>query len=617
MAGRYPESWIDELRSRNDIVQTVSGYVALKKRGKKYVGLCPFHSEKTASFNVDEEAQLYYCFGCKAGGTVINFLMDIEHLTFQEAVEQLAERAHMPLPQMVEDEDYERRRSQRERLLNANREAARFFHSTLFTPEGEKALRYLKERGLSDGVIRKFGLGAAPAGWDSLTRYMKEKGYTEAELALVGLSVIREAEPGTEGHPGRPRRVFDMFRDRAMFPIIDQYGNVLAFGGRILGKGEPKYLNTSDTPVFNKRKGVFAANLLRKERHLDRVILVEGYMDVVSLTQFGVRGVAATLGTALTNEQARLLKRFAPQVYLSYDGDAAGQHAILRGLDIFREEGIPVRVLDFPDGLDPDEFIRRDGPEAFAKLPALTPETYRIRRLRAEADFSSEQGKADFARKAVSLLTPLDPVEREGYLKQLCVATGFSREVLDAQMADELQKAGKAVPKAPAAKREDPARTLGISGEGGNGSARRTAAGLRPALSEEEWEVLRAQEMLIGLMATGRLPEGMTHAEEFAGSGLQRVYQDLQSGAQPAALIDREEDEESRSRLTRLLLSPSAGSTDEMIAMAQGCVKQIRRGRVRQQMQEIEGRMANCNGETLNDLMQEYQKLSEQMRKMT
>ena len=275
-------------------------------------------------------------------------------------------------------------------------------------------------------------------------------------------------------------------------------------------------------------------------------------------------------------------------------------------------------MLDFPDGLDPDEFIRRDGPEAFAKLPALTAETYRIRRLRAEADFSTEQGKADFARKAVSLLTPLDPVEREGYLKQLCVATGFSREVLDAQMAEELKKAGKAVPKAPAAKREDPARTLGISGEGGNGGARRAGTGNRPALSEEEWEVLRAQEMLIGLMATGRLPEGMAHAEDFAGSGLQQVYQDLQSGALPAALIDREEDEESRSRLTRLLLSPAAaGSTDEMIAMAQDCVKQIRRGRVRQQMQEIEGRMANCNGETLNDLMKEYQKLSEQMRRMT
>ena len=615
MAGRYPPAWLEELRSRNDIVQTVSGYVALKKKGKKYWGLCPFHGEKTASFSVDGEQQLYYCFGCKAGGTVIGFMMDIEHLSYPEAVEQLAERARMPLPQMIDEADFERRRTQRERLLAANREAARFFHETLYSPAGAESLRYLRGRGLDDGVIRKFGLGAAPEGWDTLTNTLKEKGYTEEELALAGLTVIKEAVPATEGQPGRPRRAFDMFRNRAMFPIIDQHGNVLAFGGRILGKGEPKYLNTSDTPVFNKRKGVFAANLLRKERHLDRVILTEGYMDVVSLTQFGVRGVAATLGTSLTNEQARLLKRFAPQVYLSYDGDAAGQHAILRGLDIFREEGIPARVLDFPDGLDPDEFIRRDGAEAFAKLPALTPETYRIRRLRAEADFSTEQGKADFARKAVALLTPLDPVEREGYLKRLCVTTGFSREVLDAQMADELKKAGKAVPRAPAAKREDPVKTLGISGE--DGGARRSAAGVRPALSEEEWEVLRAQEMLIGLIGTGRLPEDMTQPEDFEGSGLKQIYADLKAGVSPAAMIDREEDEEGRSRLTRLLLSPAAGSTDEMIAMAQDCVKQIRRGRIRQRMQEIERRMANCSEEELPGLMEEYQRLSGQMRKRT
>ena len=615
MAGRYPPAWLEELRSRNDIVQTISGYVALKKKGKKYWGLCPFHGEKTASFSVDGEQQLYYCFGCKAGGTVINFLMEMERLTYHEAVEQLAARARMPLPQMMEDEDYQRRRTQRERLLAANRDAARFFHETLYSPEGAESLRYLKGRGLSDGVIRKFGLGAAPAGWDTLTKALKEKGYSEEELALAGLTVIKDAEPPAEGRPGKPRRAFDMFRNRAIFPIIDQYGNVLAFGGRILGKGEPKYLNTSDTPVFNKRKGVFAANLLRKERHLDRVILTEGYMDVVSLTQFGVKGVAATLGTSLTNEQARLLKRFAPQVYLSYDGDAAGQHAILRGLDIFREEGIPVRVLDFPDGLDPDEFIRRDGPEGFARLPVLMPEAYRIRRLRAEADFSTEQGKADFARKAVSLLTPLDPVEREGYLKQLTIEAGFSREVLDAQMAEELKKAGKAVPKRANARREDPAEALGVT-EGqtrpGHGSP-----GKKPAMSETEWKILRAQELLLSLMATGLLPEDLAREEDFEGSELNLIYRDLEAGEKPAAIIDREEDEESRSRLTRLLMSPVAGSTDEMIAMAQDCVKQIHQGRMEQQMQEIQNRMANCTTEAEQvSLLEEYQRLSEKMNRM-
>ena len=615
MAGRYPPGWLEELRRRNDIVQTVSGYVALKKNGKKYWGLCPFHGEKTASFSVDGEQQLYYCFGCKAGGTVIHFLMDIEHLSFHEAVEQLAERARMPLPDMIRDEDYERRRTQRERLLAANREAARFFHETLYSPAGEESLNYLRGRGLTDGVIRKFGLGAAPAGWDTLTGHLREKGYTEEELNLAGLTVVKEAEPATQEHPGRPRRAFDMFRNRAIFPIIDQYGNVLAFGGRILGKGEPKYLNTSDTPVFNKRKGVLAANLLKKERHLDRVILTEGYMDVVSLVQFGVRGVAATLGTSLTNEQARLLKRFAPQVYLAYDGDSAGQRAILRGLDIFREEGIPVRVLDFPDGLDPDEFIRRDGAEGFAGLPVLRPEAYRIRRLKAEADFSGEQGKADFARKAVALLTGLDPVEREGYLKQLTVETGFPRNVLDAQMAEELKKAGKAVPPKAAAPREDPSEALGVTGA--TFQAGRPGTGGRPAQDETEWKILRAQEMLLSLVATGLLPADLTQEEDFEGSELNIIYQDLKAGMKPADLIDRETDGEMRSVLTRLLLSPQAGDTDEMIAMAQDCVKKIRRGRMEQQKQEIGKRMANCKDEAEEvKLLQEYQRLDEKLRKM-
>lgn len=309
---RFPPSWLDELRARADIVQIVGQYVQLKKNGRKYWGLCPFHGEKTASFSVDPEKQLFYCFGCKAGGSVIHFVMEIEHLPFPEAVKHLADQLHMPLPQMEADPDYQRRQTQRERLLACNRDAAHFFYETLFTPAGQPMLDYLKRRGVSDGVIRKFGLGAAPNSWDALTRAMQAKGYTTEELQMAGLIVIKDAEEATADRPARPRRAFDMFRNRAIFPIIDQYGNVLAFGGRAIENVQPKYLNTSDTPIFNKRLGVYAANLLRKERHLERVVLVEGYMDVVSLTQFGVTGVCATLGTALTSEQAKLLKRFAP-----------------------------------------------------------------------------------------------------------------------------------------------------------------------------------------------------------------------------------------------------------------------------------------------------------------
>ena len=355
MTGKFPPVWMDELRARSDLVQVVSGYVSLKKNGKRYWGLCPFHGEKTASFSVDSEAQLYYCFGCKAGGNVITFIEEMEHLSFPEAVALLADRAHMPMPEMINDEDYERRKAQRERLLDANREAAKFFYETLFTPAGAAALDYLHGRGLNDAVIRKFGLGAAPDRWDALLKHLTGMGFTEHELALADLIRIREAEPASENGPARPARTYDVFRNRVMFPIINQYGNVIAFSGRILEKkGQQKYVNTSDTPVFNKGKNIFGANLLKRERHLDRIILVEGNLDVVSLTQFGIRGVCATLGTALTPEQAQLLKRFAPVIYLAYDGDAAGQKATLKGLDTFGSAGIPCRVLDFPAGMDPD-----------------------------------------------------------------------------------------------------------------------------------------------------------------------------------------------------------------------------------------------------------------------
>ena len=598
-------------------MQVVSGYVSLKKNGRKYWGLCPFHGEKTASFSVDGEAQLYYCFGCKAGGNVFSFLMDMEHLTFSESVEQLAERAHMPLPRMIEDEDYERRRSQRERLLNANREAARFFHETLFSPAGAASLAYLRKRGLSDGVIRKFGLGAAPEGWDTLTKHLQEKGFSLEELQLAGLTVIREAVPATEDTPAKPRRAFDMFRNRAIFPIIDQYGNVLAFGGRILGKGEPKYLNTSDTPVFNKRKGVFAANLLRKERNLDRVILVEGYMDVVSLTQFGVRGVVATLGTALTNEQARLLKRYAPQVYLSYDGDAAGQHAILRGLEILKEEGVPARVLDFPDGLDPDEFIRRDGPEGFQKLPAIAPEAYRIRRLKEGMDLSTREGKVEYARKAIAIFAPLEPVERDGYLRDLAIQTGFSREVLEAQLAEELKRTGAAPPQPARLRRMDPEEAVGFVPTGETEKRQAAVNGSRNKLSEAEWKMIRAQEMLLSLLATGLLPEDLATEEDFDDPELKLIYQDLKKGAKPASLVDQAADGETRSRMARMLLTPVAGSTDELISMAQDCVTRIRRGGQEKKLKEIETRLANCNDETEQlGLLAEYQAVSERLRKM-
>lgn len=599
---RFPAAWLDELRARADIVQVVSQYVPLKRNGGRYWGLCPFHGEKTASFSVDPERQMFYCFGCKAGGSVIQFVMDIEKLEFIGAVKHLADQLHMPLPAMEDDPDYQRRRTQRDRLLEANKEAARFYHQTLFTPQGQAVLDYLKRRGLTDGIIRKFGLGAAPAGWDTLTRYLQGKGFTLEELHLAGLTVIKEAEPASvnpatgEERPARPRRAFDMFRERAIFPIIDQYGNVLAFGGRALGNAMPKYLNTSDTPVFNKRLGVYAANLLRKERHLQRVILVEGYMDVVSLTQFGVTGVCATLGTALTPEQAKLLKRFAPMVYLSYDGDSAGQNAIMKGLTVLEEADVPARVLQFPDKLDPDEFIRRDGIEGFEKLPALTPESYRMGRLRSEHDLTTAEGRAEYAKACAGILRRLEPVEREVYLQELIVQTGFNRDVLLAQIGIDAPPAGKAAaPHSPVEKhRFSPNRNS-------------------PAATEEE----RDEELLISIFSTGRIPTDIATEEDFRDPLLRNLYLSLCEGASAASLAEEQVEEATRARVSRLLLTPPAEDTDQLIRMARDCLDRNREKRSRAELSALEASLPTLSGTERVEALQRAQQLTLQLGRLS
>jgi len=617
---QFPTDWMEDLRARTDIVQVVSGYVALKQRGKKFWGLCPFHGEKTASFSVDPEMQMFYCFGCKAGGDVFRFVEDMEHLTFPEAVEMLAERARLPLPQMVDNRDYARTNNLKERLYNANREAAVFFHETLFTPAGEKSLAYLKKRGVSDQMIRRFGLGAAPEDWDALTKHLTSKGYTVSELRQAGLVVVKPAQPATETEPAKSERVFDMFRGRVIFPIIDQHDKVLGFGGRVLGKGEPKYLNTSDTLIFNKRKGVYAANLLRKERNLDRVILTEGYMDVVSLTQFGVRGVVATLGTALTNEQARLMKRYAPRVDLSYDGDSAGQHAILRGLDIMDVEGIPCKVLDFPDGLDPDEFIRRDGAEGFANLPELTPTEYRIRRIRDESDLSTAEGRVAYGKKVIAILSRLEPMDRQPYLQRLRLETGFDDDVLQDQLKTETEKLqakekkeAQLAQKRAGTRKTDVADVMLASPETAAPERKSTPA----LLSNEDVQIARAQQTLLRLTATGKLPEDIIREEDFEGSGWKLIYQRLRQGETPAALMSQAADQADASALAGIFSSQEdLGDTDQMIRMAQECVRSIRLAKLQKEQEDLQARLAKAVPEDTAALMTRYQQIKAEMKQL-
>lgn len=416
MAGRIPKSWMDELFAKADIVQVVSKYVHLRKDGNRYWGLCPFHNEKTPSFSVNPTNNLYYCFGCKAGGNVLHFTMEMEHQTFSEAALALGEQFGLRSPVVVEDPDYEKKQGIRDRLLQANLFAAKYYHETLWKPEGKLVLDYFHGRGLSDQVIRKFGLGAAEDKWSALSDLLIANGYTVDELVLAGLTVKKDDH------------YYDMFRNRAIFPIISAENRILGFGGRALTDIKPKYLNTSDTPVFNKRLGVYAANLLKKERNLSRVILTEGYMDVVALTQMGIKGVVATLGTSLTVEQARYLKRFAPEIWISYDGDEPGQHAIERAVDIFNEEEINAKVLMLPDGLDPDEFIRQRGTNEFESIRPINGMRFKLQRLLKQYDLTSEEGRASYAKAATELLKQVkDPIDVERHIDFIQNKTGFDK----------------------------------------------------------------------------------------------------------------------------------------------------------------------------------------------
>ena len=551
MAGRFPSAWLDELYSRTDIVAVVSEYLPLKRDGRRYWGLCPFHNEKTASFSVNPELNLYYCFGCKAGGNVIQFVMEMERCSYPEAVKRLADKARMTLPEMRDDPDYELRRSRNERLYAANRDAARYYHDLLWKPEGKAALDYLHGRGLDDGTIRRFGLGASTDHWDGLTAYLEEKGYTRDELALAGLTVVKGDS------------AFDMFRSRVIFPIIDQQNRVLGFGGRAMGDAKPKYLNTSDTPVFNKRKGVYAIHLIRKIRDLKRVLLVEGYMDVVAITQAGVVGAVATLGTALTNEQARLLKRYAPEIHLAYDGDEAGQHAIERALGILEAEGIPARVLYFPDGLDPDEFIRERGLDAFLNLRPMSAVSFRMQRLRLQHDLETQEGRTEYAKACAELFRQVrDPVDLENYLETLTVQTGFSREVLVAQM-------GVAPPAAAAKREEEPARSRTFS------------------RSIRQQEGIRTEQTLLALLAAGRLPAGTVRAEDFSDERLRALAERLLAGETPAAIMADAENDEQRQAAGEAFSLLNGAEADYAAQVAEDCLRNLRIQRLQREMNEL------------------------------
>lgn len=427
----FPQAFIDELVARNPIEDVVGQYVNLRRSGANMFGLCPFHGEKTASFSVAPDKGIYYCFGCHKGGGVINFQMEIDGLSYPDAVRALAKRVGMEVP---EDEQYQSRYRQQERLWALHKEAARFFHSQLYAPVGKDALNYAFGRGMPKSTLTTFGIGYAPDSWDSMVKALRAKGYTDQELIDSGLVTVSRKNGS----------LFDRFRDRLMFPIIDVRGNVIGFGGRIMNnkdKSAAKYLNSPETLIFNKRKNLFALNLAKKSK-LGYLILVEGYMDAIALHQYGFDCAVASLGTALTEDGAALLSRYTDQVVLIYDGDNAGQNATKRAIPILEKAGLQVKVLQMRDAKDPDEYLKKFGADKFKLLleESSNRVEYQLNAIRRQYDLREDDQRVKFLQECADLISSLQsPVQRDVYGSRVAEEAKISTEAMHL----EIEKAQK------------------------------------------------------------------------------------------------------------------------------------------------------------------------------
>lgn len=433
----YSDEIIEEVRSRNDIVDVISSYVKLQKKGSSHFGLCPFHNEKSPSFSVSQGKQMYYCFGCGAGGNVFTFLMNYENYTFQEALKYLADRAGITLPQEETSGEARKRADQKAVLLEINKAAAQYFYAQLKSPRGAPALAYLKNRELSDDTIRAFGLGYSNKYSNDLYQYLKSKGYQDDMLMQAGLISVDERQG-----------VYDKFWNRVMFPIMDANSRVIGFGGRVMGDAKPKYLNSPETMIFDKSRNLYGLNRARTTKK-PYFLLCEGYMDVISLHQAGFTNAVASLGTALTSGHASLIKRYVNEVYLTYDSDEAGTKAALRAVPVLKEVGITARVIRMEPYKDPDEFIKNLGAEAFEERirKARNGFLYGLEVLEKDYDLDSPEGKTDFMREAARRLTEFDEeIERNNYTEAVAKAYHVGYEDLRALVHKMAIQTGLAKP---------------------------------------------------------------------------------------------------------------------------------------------------------------------------
>ena len=503
----FPAAFIDELVARNPIEDVVGQYVSLKRSGSNMFGLCPFHGEKTASFSVAPDKGIYYCFGCHKGGGVINFQMEVENLTYPDAVRALAKRAGMNVP---EDEQYQSRYHQQERLWALHKEAARFFHACLHSPQGKDALQYAINRGMSKATLTNFGIGYAPDGFDSMVRALREKGYTDQELKDSGLVTVSKQDSN---------KLFDRFHDRLMFPIIDVRGNVIGFGGRIMKKDDnaAKYLNSPETLIFNKRKNLFALNIAKKSK-LGYLILVEGYMDAIALHQYGFDCAVASLGTALTEDSAALLSRYTEQVILIYDGDKAGQNATQRAIPILEKVGLQVKVLQMRDAKDPDEYLKNFGADKFRLLLEESSNRieYQLNAILRKYDIREDEQKVQFVHECADLISTLpSAVRREVYGGRVAQMANITPEAMAMEINRAInrrqqrqKKKQEAIDLAPATAKQPKSRTIHYNN-------------LRSAVAEERVIAMVMQEP--ALLDTAVEVSG----EQFSSDLLGRVFSQL------------------------------------------------------------------------------------------
>ena len=545
-----PQSFLDDLIARNDIVDVVGSYVALQQKGSNLFGLCPFHNEKTPSFSVSPSKQIFHCFGCKKGGDVITFVKEIENLSYIEAVQFLAKRVNLEVPDDRQDDDSARRR---QRILALNRDAARWYYDVLQSPEGAAVQAYLDKRQIRKAIAVRFGMGASTANWDDLTRAMTARGYTKTELIAAGLAVA-----------SKKGGVYDKFRNRLMLPVIDQRGDVVGFGSRVIDNSEPKYMNTTDTPVYSKRHVLYGLNLAKKTKRPE-IILCEGNLDVVTLHQAGFDNAVASMGTALTQEQIRLLSRYTKNLVLCYDNDNAGQMATQRALEMLNNTEFTVRVLRLPNKMvdgqpkkqDADDFIKAYGPDAFAQLLSGSAGgmEFRMAQVAGKYDMKDDRQRVAYAQEISQVLCTLEnAVEREVYTNRAAEVSGFSKEA----MRTEVERATRQRSSRDRKQRERRELNPAVSLQPTERSIRYT--NLRSAMAEEGVIRLLLHDDTI-------FPQDAPLQEEdFSSPLLGKIFGLLwqhRSSAYPMAALSASLSGEEMSHLTALIQKPESTANAE------------------------------------------------------